>query len=386
MDPITAAGISLSVASLALQTFAGCVKGIYLVKRSPRPALCISWALGYQLFSEAKDMPARYQHLRVRLRIEETRLLNWGQKVGLEQERLDNPSRTLLQNGELIIKVMLEMQALFKETTHIVDEYNPYIKEPVAEIGTSEATFDKRVPKPQNSMLEKTLKFFEKMSQTKVRLTWAMIKKDKFGSLIEKLIGYNTYIEGLLDKSAMEHLHFMQQQTYMAMLQLNSSVAELKEISMAIQLKTPNTSSGNGSINSSHRSNDSPEMDGDHASFARLADFKAHQIILNSGPPDIQPITSMEVDVEESEDETRSEGFYQSANVWIEWKRYPVDVNPHSEWNKTIEDRIKKLAILLGSDRKPEQFGAPHCIGYFNDESEDRYGFLYQKPEDVPAT
>ena len=312
--------------------------------------------------------------------------MNWGQKVGLEQERLDNPSRTLLQNGELIIKVMLEMQALFKETTHIVDEFSPYIQEPAAEIGISEATFDKRVPKPQNSMLEKTLKFFDKISQTKVRLTWAMIKKDKFGSLIEKLIGYNTYIEGMLDRSAMEHLRFMQQQTYMAMLQLNSSVAELKEISMAMQLKTPNTSSGNGSISSSHRSHDSPETDGDHASFARLADFKAQQIFLDSGPPDIQPITSMEVDVEESEDETRSEGFYQSTNVWIEWKRYPVDVNPHSEQNETIENRIKKLAILLGSDRKPEQFGAPHCIGYFNNESEDRYGFLYQKPEDVPPT
>ena len=332
-------------------------------------------------------MPARYQHLRVRLQIEESRLLNWGEKVGLEQERLDNPSRILLQNGNLIIEVMLEMQALFKETTHIVNEFDPYVQKPTPEKGAGdEAELDKRLPRLPNLMLQKTLRFFEKLPQTKVRLKWAMIKKDKFGSLIEKLIGYNTYIEGLLDKSAMEHLQFMQQQTYMTMLQLNSSVSKLKEISMAIQMKTAATTPGNGSSISFHRSNDSPKTDGDHANFAHLAEFKAQQISLDSGPPDLEPIRSKEVDVGDSDDETRSEALFQSTHVWIEWKHYSVDQNPHSYWNKTIENRIKKLAILLSSDRKPKQFGAPHCLGYFNDKDEECYGFLYRKPLEVPST
>lgn len=334
-------------------------------------------------------MPARYQHLRVRLQIEETRLLNWGEKVGLEQERLDNPSRTLLQNGNLIIEVMLEMQALFKETTHIVNEFDPYVQKPTLEKGAAgEAEFDKRLSRLPNAMLEKTLRFFEKVPKTKVRLKWAMIKKDKFGSLIEKLIGYNTYIEGLLDKSAMEHLQFMQQQTYMTMLQLNSSVSKLKEISLAMQMKTAATTPGSGSSISFHRSNDSPKADGDHANFAHLAEFKAQQISLDSGIPDLEPIESkeVEVDVGESDDETRSEALFESTHVWIEWKHYSMDQNPDSYWNKTIENRIKKLAILLSSNRKPKQFGAPHCLGYFNDKEEECYGFLYRKPLEVPST
>ena len=276
-------------------------------------------------------MPARYQHLRVRLQIEESRLLNWGEKVGLEQERLDNPSRTLLQNGNLIIEVMLEMQALFKETIHIINEFDPYVQKLTLEKGAGdEAELDKRLPRLPNSMLEKTLRFFEKLPQTKVRLKWVVIKKEKFGSLIEKLIGYNTYIEGLLDKSAMEHLQFMQQQTYMTMLQLNSSVSKLKEISMAIQMKTAAITPGNGSSISFHRSNDSLKTDGDHTNFAYLAEFKAQQISLDSGPLDLEPIRSKEVDVGDSDDETRSEALFQSTHVWIEWKHYSVDQNPHS--------------------------------------------------------
>ena len=213
-----------------------------------------------------------------------------------------------------------------------------------------------------------------------------MIKKDKFGSLIEKLIGYNTYIEGLLDKSAMEHLQFMQQKTYMTMLQLSSSVSKLKEMSLAVQMKTAATTPGNGSSISLHRSNDSPKTDADHANFANLAEFKAKQISLDSGPPDLEPIRRIEVDVGDSDNETRSEALFQSTHVWIEWKRYSVDQNPHSNWNKTIEDRIKKLAILLSSNHKPKQFGAPHCLGYFNDKDEECYGFLYRKPLEVPST
>lgn len=317
-------------------------------------------------------MPAEYHHLHIRLLIEQERLLHWGEKVGLEQERLKTPSRLLQQNGNLIIDIMLEMQATFRETIKIERTYEQYVPQPASEDSTrpdsSRSTY---------KMLEKTLRFLERVPETKTRLTWAMVKRDKFKSLIDKLIGYNTYIEGLLDNVAMEQLQFMQQQTYMALLQLHSNVAELKEISLAMQIKTSATTQN------LHTSSDTSEHDNSRTSFARLADFKAQQIALDEETPEMEPIESAKVHIVESDDETRSEGVYQSERIWIEWKDCDSGNDPRSDWNKTIEKRIKKLAILLSSDKKPEQFGAPHCLGYFNDEGE-RYGFLYQKPIDVP--
>ena len=317
-------------------------------------------------------MPAQYHHLCIRLRIEQDRLLNWGEKVGLEQERIKNPSRLLQQNGNLIIDIMLEMQATFRETVKLEGTYDQHVPQRAPEDSTAS---DKL--KPTSTMLEKTLMFLERVPQTKSRLTWAMVKKDKFKTLIDKLIGHNTYIEGLLDNVAMEQLQFMQQQTYMAILQLNSDVAELKKISKAMQIGT------SASTPSLHTSSDTSEHDSSRTSFARLADFKAQQIALDDQTLEMEPINSVKVHVEESDDETRSEAVYQSKRIWIEWKYYDLSTDPHSDWNKTIEKRIKKLAILLSSDKKPEQFGAPHCLGYFNDE-EERYGFLYRKPIDVP--
>ena len=317
-------------------------------------------------------MPADYHHLRIRLKIEQERLLHWGEKVGLEQERLKNPSRLLQQNGNLIIDIMLEMQATFRETIKIEGTYDQYLPQPASEDSTppeSSSSTDK--------MLKKTLRFLERVPQMKSRLAWAMVKEDKFKALIDRLIGHNTYIEGLLDNVAMEQLQFMQQQTYMALLQLNSNVAELKELSSAIQIKT------SASTPSLHISNDTSEHDCSRTSFARLAEFKAQQIALDEETLEMEPIESTKVQVVESDDETRSEGIYQSERIWIEWKDCDSGNDLGSDWNKTIEKRIKKLAILLSSDKKPEQFGAPHCLGYFNEDGE-RYGFLYQKPSDVP--
>ena len=44
-----------------------------------------------------------------------------------------------------------------------------------------------------------------------------------------------------------------------------------------------------------------------------------------------------------------------------------------------------KLAILLGLEHKPEQFGAPHLMGYFGDviDRQHRLGIFYAEPPTV---
>jgi hypothetical protein len=340
------------------------------------------------MFSDAEGMPAAYQHLRVRLRIEQSRLICWGEKIGLVEEQLDRPSRTLQLNRNLIIDILLEIQALFRECVKIQDKYDGIVEEkPLLVSRPTQIDFERRFPKGTNTFLTKTLGVIEKTPQVPKRLMWAAIKQDSFQTLIEKLIGYNDSIEALLDTAAMTQLQIMQQQTHMVMLQLNSKVEELVEISRAMKInsQTPAPHSFAGFSRSSTLIADQQE---ENESFARLADFKAQQIGLEkqASSEEIVPIERSKVKVKTS-GTVRSEGLYEGKSVWIEWKEYHSDHNLRSTWNQTIEGRVKKLATLLGSEHKPEEFRAPRCLGYFDDQndSQSRYGFIYEKPDNVPS-
>ena len=306
--------------------------------------------------------------------------------MGLVEELLDEPSRVLLQNRNLVIDILLEIQALFKSCVAIQAKYDQLAPQKLTETEravSSEETFDRRFPRGTNLMLSKTLSFLQKIPEMPKRLQWAVVKREEFESLVLKLIDYNTSIEALLDRTALDQLQLMQQQTYMAMLQLNSNVIELKEMSLAMQIKTAASSQA---VETPAKLNSNTESDQqvNYTNFARLADFKAQQMQLETEPmmATLEPISRNNIILEVS-DETRSEAIYQGKHIWIEWKHYSIDHDLHSEWNRIIEDRIKKLAILLSSSHKPSQFNAPQCLGYFHATSDIRYGLLYLKPADV---
>ncbi|MCJ1248964.1 hypothetical protein MMC30_006185 [Trapelia coarctata] len=334
-------------------------------------------------------MPADYQHHRVRLRIEQTRLLNWGEKVGLMKELLDQPSHVLQLNRNLIIDILLEVQAVFKDCVSTDAKYEKLVPIKSFPSMESEKTFERRFPQGPKAILSKTLSFLEKAPQVPQRLKWVMVDREKFDGLITKLIGYNDAIESLLDRNSIDDLKGMQHQMYMAMLQLNVRVAELKEISLAMRItpqpptSTPLTTSlpPDPTILLSRLLQ--------NQSFAHLAEFKAHQTSLETLPQSasLPPIPRHQISLSPSPSSApRSAGTYQNTPVWIEWKYYDQDQNPHSDWNRTILLRVQKLAILLGARAKPAEFRAPQCLGYFDDSGHapHRYGFLYEKPAAVP--
>ena len=341
---------------------------------------------GYQILAEVEDMPAAYQHLRVRLRVEQTRLLNWGAKVGLVEQLLDHPSKTLQLDRNLVFDILLEIQALFKDCVKITNKFDHMVplKQHPAQV---EASFDRRFPRGTNAVLTKILNIVEKAPQAGGRLKWVMVKQEAFKATLEKLIGYNDAIEGLLDRTSIGQLHEMQHQTYMVMLQLNSKVDELKQMSMAMQVKTQpldrQTLSG-----LSRAPTLVAGQDDANASLSRLAEFKARQrqVEQDDSSVDLEPIRADAV-VIMSSDSTRSEAVYLGKSVWIEWKAYGPDHHSSSAWDEMIEDRVKQLASLLGSSGKPKEFRAPQCLGYIEKKSEEKrgFGFVYDKPGDATS-
>jgi len=55
-------------------------------------------------------MPLEYEFLRTRLRIEQSRFEILGDKIGLAEDLLEGPSRTLKLNRNLILDVLFEIQ------------------------------------------------------------------------------------------------------------------------------------------------------------------------------------------------------------------------------------------------------------------------------------
>ena len=341
--------------------------------------------LGYSLFIDVVDMPEAYQHLRVRLCFEQIRLLKWGEQIGLAEELLDRPSKTLSLNRNLIIDILLEIQANFRACVAIQETYDDFVHEGLEPNHLIGKHFEKSFPRRTDAFLKKTLKL---VPQAAKGLRWAVIDQKKFISLVEKLIAYNDSIESLLDRQAVKNQQSMLHETHMFMLQLNSKIDDLRVMCSALDIKPRAVLSSTG-VGSPRSEILSQDYEDENRSVIRLASFKSQRLALEgpSQPLDLAPLDTTEINFKSS-DGTRTEALYRGRSVLIEWKKYTLDLNPHSKWNQMIQGRIMQLAMLLGSSNKPHEFRSPHCLGYFVDPEEDqyRYGLVYEKPKGTSPT
>lgn len=126
--------------------------------------------------------------------------------MGLIEEALDRSSRVLHLNRNLLVDLLLEVQALFKSCAAMGSKYDPIVnlKEPV--FAGSETPSQGGPPNKTDTLMRKTLGIFEKTKELPERLQWAMVKQKDFETLISRLIGYNDSIENLLDKVTMKDL------------------------------------------------------------------------------------------------------------------------------------------------------------------------------------
>jgi Prion-inhibition and propagation/Protein tyrosine and serine/threonine kinase len=326
--------------------------------------------LGYQLLIDVAGMPKAYQHLLVRLRLEQARLINWGEKVDLVEDQLDQPSRILHLHRNLILDILVEMQVAFKLCLKTSAKYGP--------ISSTSGSIVKP-EKEKRTILQRTMAILDKAPTLAQGLQWAMVDQEKFTSLVNRLIGYNDSIESLLDRTSLEQLQMMQKQSHIAVLQLTGKVDELMVLARAFNLQAPNQEVPGLSRSSTIVDDQSTGS----STSSRLAVFKAEQTALeakniNGASFSIDPRHIIIQD----EDNVRPTANYQHTAVWIEWKEYDGHLGPESAWNKMVAERVQKLAILLASKSTPPEFHAPYCLGYFDGSTveTDRFGLVYGVP------
>ncbi|KAI9873878.1 MAG: hypothetical protein M1830_010501 [Pleopsidium flavum] len=127
--------------------------------------------------------------------MEQTGLLNWGDKIGLVEGLFDRPSQMLHLNRNLIIDILTGIQALFKSCLKIQGEYDSVVPVEWTSSDHIEEAFDRRFPKGTNTILTKAFRAVEEVPQVLGRLQWAAVKKDSLESLVDKLIGYNDALQ-----------------------------------------------------------------------------------------------------------------------------------------------------------------------------------------------
>ncbi len=373
-------------------------------------------------------MPEECQYLRVRLDMEQYRLLDWSQVAGVDGSTAKHDSAgagghlmrgTIQLNRHLILDVLSAIRTVLLDFGKVNGRYEDL--RPVTDDGSRPQDSEKpgqtlsapnadpapraAPPKPYarrlrgaTSSVRRALAVVDQASQVPQRLRWAAFDKAKFEGLLKKLTELNDFLQGIMDESQAKALQITQHHTHMEVLQLSSDVKQLQHLIRALSYSEASAVS-QGDVGSGSDRFLSPAMANrteEKRTLARLARFKA----FNASTGTSSDIKSNEIEIRHlvfqgNPSQVRTEALYRASSsvapnhVWIEWKLHDSPGDMHQGPNSYILKRVQQLAALLGQRSKPKEFRTPHCVGYcyddgnLNEEGEPRFGFVFEKPEEA---
>lgn len=271
----------------------------------------------------------------------------------------------------VINDVLLEVQAAFRDCVDIQVKYGSVIHE---EIPTPTNDSQQKVPR-HKSLLYRVLAISGKPTRATGCLQWALVKKDSFKLLIDKLIAFNDRMETLLDRSSVEQVHALQVQSNMMLLHVTNEVSELRVLFEALNIRRKPWDNAGPDI-------EGPTTQGRlETTIASLAQFKAEAVTFQKAVMQQTPTLINFVDLELMDFdsvESRSFGRYQNHHIWLEW-REQAEERPPIRIQRIIEQRVMQLTALLCCKNKPILFRSPCRLGYVRDDSEGvpQYALVY---------
>ena len=332
-------------------------------------------------------MPSQYQYLLTRLRIEQTRLLTWGEHIGLLETSLEASSAQLGLNHNIINDILLEMHSAFRACVNIRSEYSPF--------AARHSPSHRQDSTTRKAFLERVLAIPDLPSRATARLQWAIIRRDTFEELINKLIALNERVESILDRDALGEIRAMQVQSNLMLLQVTDKVTQLRVLVEALNIsRQPQCVGYDPPPSSLHPAPTGREFD---STVASLAQFKAESMLVDGSIAQQAPncIDLAEIMLERSQGshhaasnvKIRSSGRYQQRRVWLEWRQKVEDHHPSPETQEQIDARVRQLTALLCNKDKPPLFRSPRCLGYVRDDSDPvpRHALVYDM-ESCPRT
>ena len=393
-------------------------------------------------------MPSDCQHLRVRLKTEQYRLLDWADVIRLDE----TDDHLLISNSSkgLLLDVLDQQRRLLQQFGRFDDKYKKLSKPLLVDLEAEndgvlpeppeyaptgyapkrvDTDFHRRFPQSE-ALLSKSLAWAKKSRDYPSRLKWAMFDRVKMENLVLKLSSFNDFMREMLNSTQLETLAVKQTRTEFQIMQLNSSIQNLVQIFESTSLTMKHDRRGRYPTNpvrafmqargfedqDDEKDSSKPPMQ----SLATLAQFKAlhsaienphlfteefaSSIALKHTASEIRSVELSRSDIHISDEELddagenyRVEAYYQphrskKTSVWIEWKTFEPLTFTSSGPDPKILERVKALAALLKENNRTDQFRAPHCLGYFRDidpsgEDHCRFGLVFEKPSEAhPST
>ncbi|KAL1636755.1 hypothetical protein SLS58_009594 [Diplodia intermedia] len=256
--------LGIGAVSLTFQVFSGCMKG-------------------YQLLTEARNMEAEHKYMRIQLKKEQHRLLDWGHVAGvgvrddelvisssdkgLLHDVLEQQQNLLLEFGRYETRYKKGPLERLKKPFVVVDEIFELDDDEAAAaveassprplLRAADTDFETRFPEGEE-LLKKALNWAKGARSFPKRLRWAAFDKEKMEALLLRLSRLNDFLRELLTTQQLSHLNLRQEQTCYQIIQLNNKMDQLVEIVKAgsewSNLTSNGRSDAHGSSPSAHGS------------------------------------------------------------------------------------------------------------------------------------
>ena len=379
---------------------------------------------GYQMFELAADMPEECESLRLRLRMQYTRVLDWADHAGLsdhaDHARFD---RKLQANRATILALLSEMSATLTSlrklslrydelnwvdsptpqnapppspaaAAHgipVADRTRPNYREDIGGIDfekyqsvfrSPDLPVQRRHMRGFNHLIRIGSGIKDIASQPK-RVLWALKDMAKFEDHLKRLKELTDFLHASVGDYSQEVLERTTRETHMAMLQLTSSFSQMKELLNAAS--AANIRGGD----------DIPIGHSSHSRlFEQLTAFSLASMEIEAAQAEEARRGATEIPAAElardltwggtataaADDAQMAPAVYKGEKVWVEWRPFKtaIALNAAGRFEigppPAVAERVARLVALL-SRTKPVQFRAPICRGYFVDEDPRRARF-----------
>jgi hypothetical protein len=410
------------------------------------------------MFEDAVDMPKDCESLRLSLRLECTRLLDWGDLAGLSDHN-NHPKfdRKLKANRATIMALLSEMKALMDSLRKISlrsddvllpkgggavaqgtatakqlnlanrkEQLNSAVMEQFS--GVLEASDSQLYPHKKHVLTRGWKRVVDigrgvaDIATQPRRIRWVLKDKDDFKTKVARLQELTDYLHETLGDHQMSILIEQTKETCMAMLQMTSSMSEMKELVQAVETATSRSdiewevrswlplghavAGQSAPENATGSAATVPERP--QTLFAQLTRFRYAIAKMeadptlpeNGAPPDDGGLKGLKLEKQQLEKLTlhrsratgdyRVPATYMDGDAWVEWKAYrsvrheDAPAKFHYGPATPVVLNLERLVAILHMHNRPAQFRVPVCAGYYDDAENERFGLVYRLPGGTP--
>jgi hypothetical protein len=358
--PFETAGLTIAGLNLPAQLFSTCV-------------------LAYTTLSGIKDIGRSSGTLFWLLKVQETRFLVWGQSMdiygrGLSEDALGRPIY------EMIVAALVQICSLLEDSDKLCARYGVQQGPDIQTDATQQSIFDQEVRR------QSTVVFRVQKSCSLLRkVCWFVQDRAKFADLVNELTAFNDGLYQLRPVNVGESLTVTINAEMLARAMLEDGYPGVQALMQA--------TIGGGGSGSGRLASGASSVLGQMASARNAAQPSE---VFSSGSPsqhlliDIRQLhwlTSIPNDTPNrrswaslslhSQPPTTGNN---SCTVTIEWRSY----DPKTVFGlqkEALQERIEGLVNMLRHEPKPPGFRVLDCVGYFEDNSNPRFGLVFRFPQ-----